>query len=153
MWHAFEYQAMRLMSSPLLLLVLGRTTVARTTYYPKPVFWCKERAAFAQWVKVVHGQVGGLAAHLTPRTLASHLAAQLAPRGVKVWVGSAFLPFRLRCGSVCLASVANHRQHAAIKARPLEGHALGNSGMLSEGAITAARWSVMRSVASSYCGE
>ena len=141
------------LSSPLLLLVLGHTTMTRSAYYPKPMFWRNERTALAEWVKVVHGQVGGLAAYLTPRTLASHLAAQLAPRWVKVGVRSAFLPPALRRSSMCLASVANHRQHAAIQAGSLEGHAFGNSGMLSEGAMTAARWSVIRSVASSYCGE
>jgi len=154
MWQAFEYHAMRLIVlSPLLLLVLGQATVARSAYYPKPMLRCNERTAFAEWVKVVNGQVGGLAAYLAPRTLTSHLAAQLAPRWVKVWVRLAFLPSALRRSSMGLASVADHRQHAAVKARSLEGHALGNSGSVRYGAITLARCSVMRSVASVYCGS
>jgi len=112
------------MSSPLLLLVLGQATVARSAYYPKPMLWREQRTAFADWVKVVHGQVGGLAADLAPRTLAPNLGAELLPCRVKVGVGSAFLPSRLRRSSMLLASVAHHRERAAVKARTLEGHAL-----------------------------
>jgi hypothetical protein len=113
----------------------------------------EQGTALAEWVKVVHGQVSGLPAHLTPRMLAPHLAAQLPPGWVKVWVGFALFPLRLRRSSMLLAPVAHHRQHAAIQARTLEGHAFGNSGMLSSGAVMLARCSVMRSVASVYCGS
>ena len=98
---------------------------------------------------MVHGQVAGLAADFTPRALASDLVAQFLPRRVKVWIGSAFLPPALRRSSMRLASVADHRQHAAVKAGSLEGHAFGNSGSGSPGAMTFAKWSTTRSVASS----
>ena len=88
---------------------------------------------------MVHGQVAGSAAHLTPATLASDLAAQLLPGWVKVGVWSALFPPALRRRSMRLASVADHRQHAAVKARPLKGHAFGNSGRGSPGAITFAK--------------
>ena len=88
---------------------------------------------------MVHGQVAGLAAYLTPRTLASDLAAQFLPRWVQVGIGSAFLPPALRRSSMRLASVANHRQHAAVQAGSLEGHAFGNSGNGRDGAITFAK--------------
>ena len=131
----------------------GLATVARSAYYTQAMFLGEQRTALAERVKVVHGQVSGLAADFAPRMLAPHLAAQLAPRRVKVGVGSVLFPPALRRSSMGLASVAHHRQRAAIKARPLEAHAFGKSGMLNDGAMTAARWSVMRSVASSYCGE
>ena len=113
---------------------------------------CKERTAFAERIKMVNGQVAGLAAHLTPRTLAANLAAQFLPGWVQVWVRSVLLPPALRRSSMRLASVTHHRQDAAVKAGSLEGHAFGNSGTLRNGAITVARCSVIRSVASSYCG-
>jgi hypothetical protein len=78
--------------APLLLRVLGQATVARSAAYPKPVFGRKEWPALADWVKVIHGQVVGLAADLTPRTLAADLAAQLLPGWIKVWVWLPFLP-------------------------------------------------------------
>jgi hypothetical protein len=103
------------------------------------VLWGNKRTAFADRIKVVNRQVAGCAAHLTPTTLASDLAAQLLPGWVKVGVWSALFPPALRRRSMCLASVAHHRQHAAVKARPLEGHAFGNSGRGSPGAITFAK--------------
>jgi hypothetical protein len=113
--------------------------VARSTYYAKPMLWGEQWAALADRVKVVHGQVSGLATDFAPRSLAPDLAAQLAPRRIGVWVRSALLPLRLGCRSMCLASVAHHRQHTAVKTGALEGHAFGNSGSGTNGAITFAR--------------
>jgi hypothetical protein len=103
------------------------------------MLWCKQWAAFADWVKVVHGQVFGCAAHLTPRALAPYLAAELLPRRVKVWVWLPLLPSVGRSALVHRASVAVRRQDAAVKAGSLEGHAFGNSGSGSPGAITFAK--------------
>jgi hypothetical protein len=103
------------------------------------MLWCKQWAALADRIKVIHGQVFGCAADLTPRTLAPDLAAQFLPGWVSVWVGSAFLPPALRGRSMRLASVAHHREHAAVKAGSLEGHAFGNSGNGRDGAITFAK--------------
>ena len=103
------------------------------------MLWGEEWAALADRVKVVHGQVGGLATDFAPRTLAPDLTAQLAPRWVSVGIGSALLPLGLGCRSMCLASVAHHRQDSAVKAGTLEGHAFGNAGSGTNGAITFAR--------------
>lgn len=88
---------------------------------------------------MVNGQVRGLAAHLTPRTLAPYLAAELLPRRVKVWVWLPLLPSVGRSALVHRASVAVRRQDAAVKAGSLEGQGRGNSGRGSPGAITFAK--------------
>lgn len=88
---------------------------------------------------MVNGQVAGLAAHLTPRTVASYLAAQLLPRWVKVWVRLPLLPAVGGGALVHRASVAVRRQDAAVKAGSLEGHAFGNSGSGRDGAMTFAK--------------
>lgn len=100
---------------------------------------CKERTPFTERIKVVNGQVRGLAAHLTPRTLAPYLAAELLPRRVKVWVWLPLLPSVGRSALVHRASVAVRRQDAAVKAGSLKGHAFGNSGKGNPGAITFAK--------------
>ena len=122
-----------------LLLVPRLSAVARSTYYAKPVFWREQWAALANRIKVVHGQVGGLATDFAPRSLAPDLAAQLAPRWIGVGVRSALLPLRLGCRTMCLASVAHHREDTAVKTGTLEGHAFGNAGSGTNGAITFAR--------------
>jgi hypothetical protein len=88
---------------------------------------------------MVNRQVRGLAAHLTPRTLAPYLAAELLPRRVKVWVWLPLLPSVSCSALVHRASVAVRRKDAAVKAGSLEGHAFGNSGRGSPGAITFAK--------------
>jgi len=103
------------------------------------MLWGEQWAALADRIKVVHGQVSGLAADFAPRSLAPDLAAQLAPRRVKVRIGLALLPLRLGCRSMCLASVAHHREDTAVKAGTLEAHAFGNAGSGTNGAITFAR--------------
>ena len=132
------YKSLRALCPPL-LLVPGHATVAGSTYYAKPMLWGEQWAALADRIKVVHGQVGGLATDFAPRSLAPDLAAQLAPRWVGVGVWSAFLPPALGCRSMCLASVAHHREDTAVKAGTLEAHAFGNAGSGTNGAITFAR--------------
>ena len=100
---------------------------------------CKERAAFADGIKVVNGQVCRLAADLAPRTLAAYLAAQSLPRRIKVWVRLPLLPAVGGGALVHRASVAVRRQDAAVKAGSLEGHAFGNSGSGRDGAMTFAK--------------
>lgn len=136
MWQALEYHAMRLISSsPLLLRVLGHTTVARSAYYPKPMFWREQRPALAERIKVVDRQVRRLAADLAPRTLAADLCAELLPGWVKVGVRLAFFPPAHCSCAVRRASVAHRGEHAAVKTRTLEGHAFGKSGSGMDGAM------------------
>lgn len=115
--------------------MFGQPTVALTTYYPKPMLWRKERSAFADWIKVVDGQVARTAAHLTPRPLAPDLAAQFLPGWIKIRVRAPFLPPTHRGCAVRGASVAHRGEHAAVKTRSLERHAFGKSGNWMVGAM------------------